>query len=472
MSGITAPTYDPTSTAQAMAQKTTAAQQQILTSQTSTASATAKALSTLSSAISAFQTSLGSLTGVGKSMLAQRATLSDTTIGTASAKSTAAAGSYSVFVDKLATASQVSYVPQAAVAAKGSLTINLAAPDTSTPPKASTPATASFTVDLSTANTDGVAGLSVREVAMAINNNADNAGKVSAGVVIVNGVPQLVLTSNNTGAANTVWVDAASIEDMSGNPVANYLGTRTEVTKAQDATIHYGGNAITQASNTFTNIDGVSMTFTRAQSVGENPFTLTVGGDTSSTVSNVQAFVDAFNKLKTAIDGLVDSGDAANGKAAGTFAHDSGIKALQSRLVSLMRPSGTTSLASYGIVAARDGTLTVDSARLTKQLAVSPNGLDQLIGSASASSPTGVAGSLNTYLNTWSNSTKGQIKGRTDANTKLQTQLTQRQSDLDSQFDSAYQRYLKQFTELQTLQSTMNSNVSMFDALFGNDKSN
>jgi flagellar hook-associated protein 2 len=472
MSGITAPTYDPTSTAQAMAQKSTAAQQQILSSQTSNANATAKALSSLSSAISAFQTSLSSLTGLGKSMLAQRATLSDTTIGTASAKSTAAAGSYSLFVDQLATASQVSYAPQDGIAAKGSLTISLAAPDASTPPKASSPATASFSVDLSTANTDGVAGLSVREVAMAINNTPANAGKVSAGVVTVNGTTQLVLTSNNTGAANTVWADASSIETTSGTPVANYLGTRTDVTKAQDATIHYGGNAITQASNTFTNIDGVSMTFTRAQSVGEKPFTLTVGGDTSGTVSNVQAFVDAYNKLKTAIDGLVDNGDVATKKDAATFAHDAGIKALQSRLVGLMRPSGTTSLASYGIVAARDGTLTVDSARLTKQLATSPNGLDQLIGSASLSNPTGVAGALNTYLNTWSNSTNGQIKGRTDANAKLQTQLTQRQSDLDSQFDSAYKRYLKQFTALQTLQSTMNGNVSMFDALFGNDKSN
>ncbi len=472
MSSITAPTYDPTSTAQAMAQKTTAAQQQILSGQTSTANATAKALSSLSSAISTFQTSLGSLTGLGKSMLSQRATLSDTTLGTATAKPTAAAGSYSLFVDQLATASQVSYTPQASIAAKGALTINLAAPDNSVPPNATTPATASFTVDLSKADTDGVAGLSVREVAMAINNNTGNAGKVSAGVVNVNGAPQLVLTSNSTGAANTLWVNASSIEDASGTPVANYLGTRTEVTKAQDAIIHYAGTPITQASNTFSNIDGVSMTFTRAQAVGEKPFTLTVGGDTSGTVSNVQAFVDAFNKLKTAIDGLVDNGDPANNKNAGAFAHDAGIKALQSRLVSLMRPSGTASLASYGIIAARDGTLTVDSARLTKQLAVSPNGLDQLIGSASLSNPTGVAGTLNTYLNTWSNSTNGQLKGRTDANTKLQTQLTERQSDLDSQFDSAYQRYLKQFTELQTLQSAMNGNVSMFDALFGNDKSN
>jgi flagellar hook-associated protein 2 len=481
MSTITAPTYDPTSTASAMAQKSTAAAQQILTGQTGTASATAKALSSLSSAISAFQTSLGSLAGTGKSMLAQAATLSDSTVGTATAKPTAAAGSYSLFVDRLATASQVSYTPTNDPAAQGILTITLAAPVTpaTTPPTPSSSAT-SFKVDLSTADTDGVQGLSVREVATAINNDPKNAGQVSAGVVTVNNVAQLVLTSKNTGAANTIWVDSAPVDmngnpvvDASGNPVPAYnLGTRTEVTTAQDALIHYGGIGITNASNTFTNFDGVSMTVTRAQSTGEKPFTLTVGSDTNGTVSNVQAFVDAYNKLKGAIDGLVDAGDPANGKSAGAFAHDAGVKALQSRLVSLARPAGGASLASYGIIAARDGTLTLDSARLTKQLAIAPTGLDQLIGSGSLTGSTGVAGPLNTYLNVWSNKTTGQIKGRIDANTKLQSTLTHRQSDLDAQYDSAYDRYLKQFTDLQTLQSAMNSNVSMFDALFGNDKSN
>ena len=482
MSSITAPAYDPTSTATALAQKSTAAAQQILTNQTNTASATAKALASLSSAISAFQASLSSLTGIGKTMLAQSATLSDSTIGTATAKSTAAAGSYSLFVDRLATASQVSYAPVDGAAVEGTLKITLAPPTppvldaTGTPitpqpaPAPSSPTTATITVGLSAADTDGDGSLSVREVAAAINNAPENAGKVSAGVVTVNSVPQLVLTSKNTGAANTIWVD--SFADPNGTAPAYSLGTRTEVTTAQDAQIHFGGMAITEPSNTFTNIDGVSMTFTRAQSVGEKPFTLTVGKDTNGTVSNVQAFVDAYNTLKTAIDDLAAPGDPANGQTAGAFSHDAGIKALQSRLVSMVRPAGSTSLASYGIIAARDGTLTLDSTRLNKQLSVNPTGLDALIGSASSSSPSGVAGSLNTYLNLWSNSATGQLKQRTDATTKLQSTLTQRQSDIDAQYDSAYSRYLKQFTELQALQSTMNSNVSMFYALFSSDKSN
>jgi flagellar hook-associated protein 2 len=471
MSSITAPTYDPTSTATALAQKTTASAQQILSGQTSAASATSTALSKLGSAISAFQTSLSSLAGIGKSMLAQTATLSDTSIGTATAKPLASSGSYSLFVQQLATASQVSYNNLTdGRTPGGSLTVKLS---DETAGATSTPAT--FAVDLSAggADTDKDGKLSIREVAAAINRAGGNNGKVSAGVVTIGTEARLVLTSKNTGVANTVSLDASGVADAS---LKTGLGVRSVVTAARDAIVLLGGKssttAITQASNTFTNIDGVSMTFTRAQAPTENDITLKVAGDSSGTASNVQAFVDAYNKLKSTIDTMVDPGDPASAKAAGAFAHDAGIRSLQDRLVSMLRSTGTTSLASYGIMATRDGTLSVDSTRLNKQLAVNPTGLDALIGSSSTSSPSGVAGSLNTYLNVWSNSANGQLKQRTAATNKLQSTLTQRQSDLDAQYDAAYGRYLKQFTDLQALQSTMNSNVSMFDALFSNDKSN
>ena len=479
MSSITAPTYDPTSTAQAMAQKLTATAQEMLTNQTKTASATSTALSKLGSAISAFQSSLGSLTGIGKTMLAQSATLSNTTVGSATAKSTAAAGTYNLFVQQVATAGQASYqIPQNGDIG-GKLTLTLAPPATpaTIPPSPSATQTGQFTVQLNAAaDTDGDGSLSAREIAAAINSEPTNAGRVSAGVVTIAGVPQLVLTSANTGEANNVWLDPSAAGTTLAGSLA--LGKRTVTAEAKDAILLYGasssttGTPIKQASNTFTNIDGVSLTVTRAQAADESPFTMTVGSSASATQSNVQAFVDAYNKLKTVIDGLVDPGDPSSGASPGAFAHDAGVRALQSRLVSMLRATGSPSLASYGITAARDGTLSLDTGRLTKQLALDPTSLDKLIGSASTGSPTGIAGSLNTYLNQWSNSTNGQITQRNDSITKLQTSLTKRQSDLDAQYNAAYDRYLKQFTDLQTLQARMNSNVSMFDALFGNDKSN
>ena len=143
-----------------------------------------------------------------------------------------------------------------------------------------------------------------------------------------------------------------------------------------------------------------------------------------------------------------------------------GVQALHDRMISLLRPAGILSLASYGITAARDGTLSLDTSRLQSQLAVNPAGLDTLIGTASTVTPTGIAGSLNTYLNQWSNAATGQIKKRTDANTKLQSDLTKRQTDLNTKYDAAYQRYLKQYTDLQALQAQMQQNSSMFTALF------
>jgi flagellar hook-associated protein 2 len=209
------------------------------------------------------------------------------------------------------------------------------------------------------------------------------------------------------------------------------------------------------------------MTFTK---VTTTPVTLTVGTDPGATTANVQGFVDAYNKLKSVIDGLVAPGDPAKGTAGGAFAGDSGVSALRDRLVSMLRQAGSNTLAGYGIIANRGGTLSLDTARLTKALAANPTGLDTLIGSAAGSAPSGIAGNLDTYLKGWTSSTNGQIKTRKEAVSKLQVDLTTRQDLLDKQYDSAYRRYLMQFSQLQAVQSQMSNNSSMFDALFSSDK--
>jgi len=467
-STITAPTYDPISYATALAEKSVTALDAKLAAQTAATAATAKALTSLGSAISAYQTSLASLTGLGKSVLASGATLSDTSIGSATAKPQAAAGSYSLFVQQIATAGQVSYNNLTnTAAAGGKLTVKLS-DETGT--GTGTPVT--FDVDLAAANadTDKDGKVSVRELAAAINRATGNNGQVSAGVVTIGGETRLMLTSKNTGAANTISLDASNVADAT---LKTGLGSRTMVTAAQDAIVLLGGKTgtpIKQSSNTFTNIDGVSLTVTRAQSASENAITLNVADDASGTAKNVQAFIDAYNKLKTSLDSLLEPGGE-GGASAGGFAHDAGVQALRSRLQAILRPTGGTSLASYGITGTRDGTLTLDTARLNKQLATDPTGLDKLIGSSSSSAPSGVAGALDTYLDQWSNSTNGQLKSRTDANAKPQAAIPGLQEKRDNMYNGAYDRFLKQFTDLQTLQATMNQNLTMFDALFGDEKS-
>lgn len=329
-----------------------------------------------------------------------------------------------------------------------------------------------FDIDMTAADADGDGTLSTRELAAAINGATGNAGKLTASIVTTGTTSELVLTAKDTGAASAITLDTTAITGTSSLAAANGdAARRRTLVAAQDAEIRVGaenGTAITQASNTFTNIEGVKMTFTKAQAAGSAPVTLTVAADNAATTANVQAFVDAFNKLKTALNKLTDPGDPSKGVNGGTFAHDGGIRALNSRLTDLLRPVGADSLAAYGIIATREGTLELRSDRLLSQLARNPNGLDGLLGSASKSAPTGIAGALETYLNSWSNSVDGQIKGRKDATATVQSTMVERQTKLDQQYDAAYQRYLLQFTQLQTMQSSMNANVSLFDALFGN----
>ena len=458
---ITSPVYDPVPTATNLADKYVAPRQQILTAQLAAATAAERGLTEMNSALLGFQTSLAALTGANKTVFAQSAVFGDTTIGSATASSKAAAGTYAFFVKQIATASQVTFTGLTdSTGVAGKLKLNMGG-------------ALAFDVDMAAANTDGGA-LTTRELAAAINGAAGNAGKVTASIVTTGGTAELVLTAKNTGLNSAITLDTSGITGTSSLVDANADPARRRVlVEARDAEIRVGaenGTAITQASNTFTAVDGVSMTFTKAHAAGAAPVTLTVSADTTATTANVQAFVDAFNKLKTALNKLTDSGDAAKGVAGGAFASDSGVRALNDRLTALLRPVGGESLAAYGIISTRTGTLELDAKRLTSQLAVNPTGLDALIGAPSSSAPTGIAGTLDNYLKTWSSGVDGQIKQRREQTTTQQSRLSDRQASLDGQHEAAYQRYLRQFTQLQTMQSVMNNNVSLFDALFGNDK--
>ena len=449
MAGIST-SYDPATTAQALAESFTSGRQSILTRQSTQATAAEKGLSTLGSALSTFQSSLATLTGLNKTLASSSAVFSDTGIASASATAAATAGTYSFFVEQVASAHKVSYSGLSDFAGGGSLTLGVGA--------------GTFSVDLSTKAT-----WTVRDLAAAINGATGNTS-MSASVVTTGATSELVLTSTATGAANTITVASTG---ANATLAAKLAAAPNQLAPAKDAIVRIGsatGTAITQASNTLNVIDGVTMTISKAQTAGSAPVTLTVASDPAKTTSNVQAFVDAYNKLKSAIDGLVSPGDPASGGAVGAFAGDSGVRALRDRLVSMVRGTGATSLAGYGIIANREGTLSLDSTRLTKALAANPSGLDTLIGSASINTPSGIAGQLDTYLKVWTNSANGQINSRKEAVSKLQDSLTTRQTALDKQYDSAYARYLAQFTQLQTVQSSMSYNTSLFDALFSSSK--
>lgn len=458
---ITAPVYDPIETATALAEKYVSARRASLASQTRLAAATERGLADLGTMLASFQTSLAALTGTGKSLYTQAATFSDTGIGSGSATPAAAPGVYTFFVKQVASASQVAFPglkDDAGVG--GELVVRMGGAE-------------AFKVDMTAADTDKNGSLSPRELAAAINAAPGNTSKVTASIVTTGATSELVLTAKGTGANGAITLDTSGINPAASSSLVAANGAMRTLVTAQDAIVHLGaenGTALTQASNTFTNIDGVALTFTKAQASGAAPVSVTVKQDSDATVANVQSFVDAYNKLWTSLSKLTYSGDPASESAAGIFATDSGVRALRERLVSLMRPASGNSLASFGIIANKDGSLELRSERLKSQLAIDPSGLDKLVGSSSTTGASGIARELDKYLKVWNDATNGQISKRKSATQELQSTLKERDALVDEQYDGAYRRYLAQFTQLQTMQTVMNSNVSLFDALFGNDK--
>lgn len=460
----TAPTFDPKSTATNLAQLYVEGRQKVLTTQSNGASAVASALTKLSSAMSTFRSTLSSLSGQS-SVLANKASFS-AEVGTATASASAAPGNYQFYVEQLATAGQISYngISNTAAATAGNMIVTLA--DGS-----------NFTVTLASAdkNLDGT--LTAKEIAAAINVDAGNNARVTASTMTVAGQTRLVLTSSKTGADNgVVGIDTSQITDP-GLAAELDGANQTVLQTAKDAIVWIGAqggdpsNKLQQASNTFNVIDGVSMTFTKAQAPLENPVSLTVGRDDSATATNVQNFVDSWNKLLAVFKEVSAAGDPASGKAAGIYANDAGLSALKGRMQELLRTeTGGSSLVAYGVAAQRDGTLALDKTRLGKALTANPDGLDAIFGKSGANA-TGVLGGLDGLLNSWTKAGTGQLATRKDSNVRLQATLATRQAALETQYDNAYKRYLAQFTQLQSLQSQMSGTTSMFDALFSKSDS-
>jgi len=472
MATITPVAYDPKDTAEKLANTYVAGTKAINDARGANATATAAGLTTLGSALSAFQSAMAALSTATTSVSANSAVFSNTAIANATAASGATAGTYSFFVEQLATAGQVSYdVGNSAAAGAGTMKVMLADGN-------------GFDVNLANADSNGDGTLTAKEVAAAINAAAANDSRVTASTLTINGQTKLVLTSANTGAAGAVAsIDVSSLGSAS---LQAQLSSKTQLTAASDAIVWVGGKSgtkVQQASNTFSVIDDVKFTITAAQAASSTEnVTLTVAADKSGTAANVQNFVTAYNTLLGVIDKLTAAGDhkviepelpsdaPKPTTADAAFYNDAGVANLRQRLsASLRAATGGVTLVSFGISSDKKGVLTLDSKRLEKAVAANPGKLDTLFGRAGIGVDAGALGAMNKLVTSWTSASNGVISGRKEQNTRLQSDVADRAITIKNQFDNAYQRYLKQFTQLQVLQESMTRTSDMFTAMFSSD---
>jgi flagellar hook-associated protein 2 len=362
---------------------------------------------------------------------------------TASTTSAAAAGSYSVSVQQLAKANQISSQAFASGAKLGAGTVTVGVGSN----------TMTVTLDPKSDNT--LSGL-----AAAINGGSGNPG-VSASVVTAADGQHLVLTSTQTGAANAVKISA-------GVGVAPGLQTSDfkQVTAADDAKLTISGNAVTSPSNTVTSaLNGVTLMLT-PDAVGTTQ-TLTIATDDAAVTDTIANFVKQYNAWVSTASALT-SYDASS-KSAGPLLGDAMMNSAVNGIASLMSGGvtvdGTTyGLAQIGLDLQDNGTIKLDTSTLQTALAASPQSVAAIFNEKN-----GIGHALDSYINSYTQTSVGQIDQRTAAlNADLQrledqkTALTDYQNALTSQ-------YTTQFGALNNVMSKMQTQTNYLNQLFGGD---
>ncbi|HEY7929321.1 MAG TPA: flagellar filament capping protein FliD [Steroidobacteraceae bacterium] len=423
-----------------------APQESIIASQTTAVTSQISAVGQLKSALSTFQSALTSL-ATPSAFQSLTASSSDSTVFSASAASGAVPGTYSVTVSNLASGQQLLSNAFAggsnAVVGDGTLTLSLGG--------------SSFDVSIDASN-DSVAG-----IAAAINSASGNPGITAA---VVNGTDgaHLVLSSSVTGAANTIQV--AQTDGGSGLSTLSYssgsTGNYQQESKAADAAFSVAGVNYTSASNTISDaLSGVTLNLTGPTASGASA-TLTVADDNSTVQSDIQAFVSAYNALQASLASL-GSYDAST-STAGPMQGNPLLQNIQSQishtLYSLVGSSTYNSLASVGITANSDGSLSVNPTSLSNALSTNFSAVSQLF-----SGSNGIAAQLNSQISA-DLASGGSIATRQQTLTTQENNLTKQSDNLATQMQALTASLTQQYSALNALLSSLQTTSSYLTQAF------
>lgn len=399
------------------------------------------AFGTLKSALEGFQDKLDTLQ--------DPATFSGRKVSVASdagfavvADSAAAAGSYQVTVEQLASRHKIAssgYADAATSVGTGTLTLTVNGE--------------SFSIDVQ----EGADSLD--EIRNAINTAADNVG-VTASIVNDQSGARLVLSSDNSGAANAIAVAVSRELDDSGdlgqltfdpNLESNPM---TQKVAARDSQLSIDGFTQYSADDRVTDmIEGLRFSLSEAKP-GES-FTVNVALNDAAVKKAVEGFVSAYNSLNATLNDLTAYDPEA--KTAGLLQGDATVRQIA---ISLRQEMGNAvqssdaalnSLAQLGVRTGDKSVLELDDAQLEEAINNNFSAVAEVFASQD-----GYAQRLDRLLSRYTD-TGGIIDVRTEGyNTQIDRIGTQREA-LDRRIAAIEARYTAQFNALDTLLGELNS---------------
>ncbi len=293
------------------------------------------------------------------------------------------------------------------------------------------------------------ATMSLDDIRDAINDADDNFG---VAVNVVDG--RLVYESSITGAAVDKELQITSANADTDFDISVYNQN------AQQAQIKVDGIDIYSDSNTFDSaVSGISIEALRADP-GEDA-SVSIALDSASVKSKIQSFANTYNELREGMNELKGSYDEdAEQFVYGQLSGDPIIRNVEAVLGGLLTqqvdgaPGNYDTLYSVGLDIESDGTLSVDSDRLSDALSTGFDELDDLF-----SGTNGIATQVSDQLESFLSYT-GVIQGKEDSYNDIL-------SDLEDQYEAhtlyieGYQATLmKQFTALDSTMARLQATMS------------
>jgi len=395
-----------------------------------TTKAQISAFGSIKAALSGVDSALKKLNGDG-GLPGRKASVAEGAGFAATASAAASLGTYSVIVDKLASAQKL----QSAAAASsiqignGILTLKVGTGDA---------------FDVTIAAGKGT----LADIRDAINTQAAGKG-VNATLVRGDAGDVLMLASSKLGTGGALTVTASG-GDGGLSVLATTGGTMTVATPAQDAQVRVDGITRTYSGNSINDlIDGVTLNLTQAKP-GET-FKLEVGSDASTLKASLLGFISSYN---TALGALrTQSAAGGEGKTAGPLSGDAAPRAIMQSLRNAVGGS-YANLSALGLKTAVDGSLSLDGSKFDTAIAANPLAVKNLFGEG-AEFGKNLRDMLHNFIGD-----QGLLADRSKSLDSRMKSVTEQRAGLDARMERLEASYRRQFTALDAMMAQMQGTSS------------
>lgn len=272
-----------------------------------------------------------------------------------------------------------------------------------------------------------------------------------------------------------VSLDTSGLDSEGG---AVFNPTFSVVQEAQQAHIQVDTVDIYSTSNTFTEaISGVTLTLDAADNAATST-TLSVKLDKGELQGNISSFVSEYNKVMNYITSQSTYGNT----EAGILSGDASLRQIKGRLQSLLttqiKGSGSiNTLAELGLATQKDGTIKINDSTLSAAIDEDLDSVVKLLAGegSGATAIDGIVTKFSDYLTDITSPTGGFLAGRQASNTSTIKRIDSSIEHLEQRLEKREESLRRQFNALEQLISTFNSQsdyltqqLSMLSSLWSN----